>query len=209
MRNHPNLRPQVVTLLALCTILAIAAGLANGSSNGPPDGFANDPPNFMNCTTCHRDFPLNSGDGELSMDGLPAAFLPGNTYPLTVVLADEDQQRWGFELTVLDGADEAAGTFGVVDPLHTALSDNPGSDPDYLKHTADGTYNGDPGPVAWQFEWTAPDVPQVTFYLSGNAANGDFTSSGDYIYAVTFDLVRDDGTPTADTTWSAVKRLFR
>ncbi|MBD3162565.1 MAG: hypothetical protein GF346_09395 [Candidatus Eisenbacteria bacterium] len=180
-----------------------------GYSSGPPDGFANDPPTFMNCTTCHRDYELNQGAGELAVEGLPPAFAPGTVYPLEVVLEDPGQQRWGFELTVLDAADEAAGTLAVVDPVNTALSDNPDSEADYLKHTLEGTYEGDPGPVSWAFEWTAPDVPGVTFYLTGNGADGDFTSNGDYIYAVAVELMRDEGTAVQETSWGRIKRLYR
>ena len=56
-----------------------------------------------------------------------------------------------------------------------------------MKHTSTGTYNGTSnGPVTWQFDWTVPDpaVGTITFYAAGNAANGNGSTSGDYIYSV-------------------------
>jgi hypothetical protein len=184
--------------------------LAHSFSAGPPDGYANEPPGFQNCTACHGGNDLNSGDGSLTIDGLPALFVPGVTYDLSVVLEDPGQERWGFELTVLDAALQQAGTLTVTDAVRTQLSDNAGTDPDYLKHTSEGTDLGVPnGPTVWEFQWTAADVAAVTLYVTGNGADNNFGSSGDYIYAVTFELEQDTGTPVIAKSWSAIKEQYR
>jgi hypothetical protein len=39
------------------------------------------------------------------------------------------------------------------------------------------------GAAKWTFEWTAPDDGAAIFHLTGNAANGDDSPLGDFIYA--------------------------
>ena len=163
----------------------LATGPAGAWSSGPPDGYCGNPPFMVTCEACHVSSP---GDGTLSLTGLPAGgYDPGVTYSITVMLADPDQRRWGFELTALEtAAHTQAGTFIVTDPVNTQLSDNQSPNADFLKHTSAGTHNGTPdGPVAWNFDWTAPITSNlVTFYVAGNAANGNGAPSGDYIYAI-------------------------
>jgi hypothetical protein len=159
-------------------ILALVASLftslhAAAYSSGPPDGFAGDPPAQRSCTLCHGDGEI--GNGSFVLLDLPAAYVPNQTYTLRVQLQDPGQRRWGFELTAIDDTSyDQAGVLVVTDFVNTQLSENPGDQPDYLKHTLEGTHNGFPdGPVTWGFQWTAPASGGVTFYAAGNAADGD------------------------------------
>jgi hypothetical protein len=157
---------------------------AHGYSTGPPDGRCGQPPKFITCRDCHIG---PQGDGGIALHGVPAdGYEPGAVYPLTIELFDPGQGMWGFEITaMLDATLAQAGITIVTDPLRTQLSDHPDPDPDYLKHTIDGIHDGSPGPVTWDFDWEAPAVAEpVTFYLAGNAANGNGSPSGDYIYAL-------------------------
>jgi hypothetical protein len=196
---------------AAMATLAALLGMATESqafSSGPPDGFANNPPNSLNCTLCHLDYQVNSGPGSLQLLNLPPTFQPGNTYDLLVRLQNPGQRRWGFELTVLGPANEQAGQIVVTDAVATQLSDNPGTMADYIKHTTEGTYAGTlDGPVTWSFQWVAPNLPNVQFYLAGNAADESKDPGGDYIYTLQASL--DQGTVSAlPTTWGAVKALY-
>jgi hypothetical protein len=120
---------------------------------------------------------------------LPPVFTPGASYDLTVELQDPGQRRWGFELTVIDAPSHAAGTLAVVDSIRTQLSDHPGSEPDYLKQTLEGTQNGTLNGVTWSVRWIAPAEPvNATFYLAGNAANGNNQNTGDFIYSIAVPL---------------------
>jgi hypothetical protein len=168
--------------LALALLLAALPVTAFAYSDGPPDGYANNPPASENCQACHDDL---IGDGALALLDVPlAGYTPLETYTLQVELRDPGQRRWGFELAVIDDATFLqAGTLTVTDLLHTQLSDHPGADPDYLKHTSAGSYNGTlNGPVTWPFAWTAPAAGEVSFYIAGNAANGNGNPTGDCIY---------------------------
>jgi hypothetical protein len=180
-----ELRNFWMTLSMIAAGSVLATGMAGAWSSGPPDGYCGNPPFMVTCEACHISPP---GDGTLALTGIPpGGYDPGVTYSLTVMLADPDQRRWGFELTALEtAANTQAGTFIVTDAVNTQLSNHPSPDADFLKHTSTGTHNGTlNGPVTWNFDWTAPlSGNLVTFYVAGNAADGNGASSGDYIYAI-------------------------
>jgi len=207
--HHSSARCSATRLVAVLLLAGAVSNRAVAYPDGPPDGFCGNPPISQSCVLCHGDFAENSGDGLLELLGLPAAYMPGALYDVTVRLRDPGQVRWGFMMTVLDPMEQASGTLAVTDALHTQLSDNPAMSPDYVKHTLDGTYAGtSDGPVTWSFQWIAPIQGAATFYLAGNAANGANDPAGDYIYT----LVRtvDEATvATASRTWSGVKALYR
>jgi hypothetical protein len=195
----------------VAAFLFIAASGADGSAFGPASGHAGNPPGNDTCVNCHASYDLNSGDGSLDLLDVPGSFTPGATYTLTVRLADPGQSRWGFQLTVLDDEDPLAqgGALVVIDSDHTQMTEDIFGTEDYLMHTEDGTYEGAPGPATWSFDWVAPEtVPSVTFYLAGNAADGDHSPSGDYIYAV-HATVGTGPTAVTSTTWSRIKALYR
>jgi hypothetical protein len=153
-------------------------------STGPPDEKTGAPGEGL-CTECHTSFQPSSGDGSLSLSGLPAVYDSAATYSLMVTLSDPDQQRWGFELAVKDEGHQQAGTITVTDAVNTQTSVSNGIT--YLKHKSAGTFNGTPnGPVSWGFDWTAPGTSTggIWFYVAGNAANGNGFNSGDYIYNI-------------------------
>ena len=68
-----------------------------------------------NCTTgCHNSFAVNSGTGGVSITGLPASWVPGQTYPLTVTVTPATGSRaFGFQLSAVDSSNRQAGTFTV------------------------------------------------------------------------------------------------
>jgi len=184
-----TLGAQLGHALAL-SCLTTSLGLA--WSSGPPDGFAGEPPNSNSCRACHGSAV---GDGSIALDGTPVGgYNPGATYTLTVRLADPGQSRWGFELVALTNALEQAGTITVTDIVHTQLSDYQDPDPDFLKHTSEGTYPGTPGPTGWSFDWKAPASGEpVTIYVAGNAANNNGSPTGDYIYLLQVPLASTTG----------------
>jgi hypothetical protein len=195
-------------VLAGALALGTVSGNAFAFSSGPPDDFCGNPPDMNYCTLCHNSFPLNSGDGSLTLNGLPAAFEPGVSYDLSVVLGDPGQRRWGFELTVVNDLAERGGTLEVTDFTNTQLSS--GALRDFVKHTFPGTYADTPGPTTWDFRWTAPtDDAQVTFYLAGNASNNSASPSGDYIYAISVTVDRETSTPVEATSWGRIKSFYR
>ena len=176
----------------LLTCLAVGALLgwsttAGARSSGAPAGMAGDPPDFFTCTNCHSSFPLNSGNGSLFLDTSdipPEGYAPDEVYTLSVHLEDPGMSRWGFELIPLDDEDAMAGDLAPGSTDSTLIKSSGARD--YITHTSLGTWRGTPdGPVSWRFLWTAPPAGTgaVEFFFTGNAANNNGGTFGDYIYS--------------------------
>src|SRR5262249_51456277 len=60
---------------------------------------------------CHTGNPLNAAGGSLTLSGLPATWVPGQTYALSVTIARSGARLFGFQLSaVADGTNQQAGT---------------------------------------------------------------------------------------------------
>jgi len=168
-------------LVCAALILSLSAGLAQAYSSAPPNARTN-APGEGNCTGCHSSFPLNSGSGSLSVSGISGAYEAGQTYELAINLDDPAASRWGFEITIIGEDGLAIGTVGNLNG-HTQISTT--ATRVYVKQTSAGTQNGVTGGVTWPVRWTAPaeGSGDATIYMAGNAADGNFSTSGDRIYA--------------------------
>ena len=166
-------------------------------SSGASPGFAGDIPRGGDPQTCavsgcHASFDLNAGTGSVSVDA-PATVAPGETVRFTVSVDNQTSPAsggrvQGFEITVRDpDSGDYVGQFtapGSVD-AGTRFAGAGASDTLYVTHTSGGTAQ-----TSWTVEWTAPDdgPAAVRVYVAGNAANGNGSPSGDYIYATTADV---------------------
>jgi hypothetical protein len=182
-------------------------------------------PEETNCTVCHFDgaIPdfrnLNTPGGGIRLVGLPATYDPGVTYTIVVELhtdstAYSQYRKWGFQLTAVRASDgEGAGTFTINpdtlqmfpgDPV-TAFASRT-----YVEHNYPAVHWGEASPATWSFQWQAPSTPQGTirFFFAGNAANGSFDPSGDFIFTGS-DSIRDGTVPVRPTTWGALKARYR
>lgn len=176
------------TLLVSAFILGWAT-IAIAFSSGPPPSNTG-APGETNCTQCHSG-TLNASGGSVTISGLPASYTPGTRYNLTVTVSRSDRSRWGFQATALTDDGSAAGTFETVDANTQKVTGSvQGKTRNYIQHTNTGTRRGTTGSASFNFVWVAPstDVGQVTFYVIGNAANNNGSSSGDNIYTTTAKL---------------------
>ena len=153
---------------------------------GPDAGYTNAPGDFGNCTACHND-PVeepDKGPGSVRINGVPATYQPGQQYTLTVTVQQTNRVRYGFQLTVIDRTGSRAGTLASLGPeTQVNVITGPGGR-QYIEHTQLGTNPTGVGVGSWQIRWTAPstDIGTVTFYVAGNAADGNLSTFGDYIY---------------------------
>lgn len=200
-----------VPCLAAIALLSTIA-LANARSSTPPTGRTGPAAGETSCASslCHSG-PGPAGVTISLLDGATpfTQYTPGQVYRLTLGMAAPTiipaRARWGFEMTCLTTTGGTrAGDFATADALTiTQMTVTK----EYISHFAavpappDGTFRTNPGPVSWQFDWTAPALGpgavNVTFYVCGNAADNSATSAGDAIHCTTFAVTV--GLPPADT----------
>ena len=151
--------------------LLIFSGFLLANSSGPNAGYANNAPNFNNCTSCHSG-TVDSGDGEVVFSGLPTAYEPGNTYEVTVTVSGSNDRGYGFQAAAQSG-NNSVGSFSF-----NSNSSNIESNGGYVQHDS-RTTSGE-----WIFEWLAPesDVGEITFSASGLATGGASGNAGDEVY---------------------------
>jgi uncharacterized protein (TIGR03437 family) len=169
----------------------------------PPIGMTG-APGEGTCNSCHTagshqeiNTPNYNPAGGVQILGLPSAYVPGQTYTVTVRVtglaptAEQTQtaRRWGYELTLLNasGSSTNTGTITLTDEVATTLRENQvvnGQVRSYVSHTQDGTFLGVTESNSWFFNWTAPaaSTGDITFYAAGNAAEGGITPEYDYIF---------------------------
>ena len=198
MSHWPALRLSLVVCAAALLPAAVVfhPSPAAGKSSGANPGFAGDkmgPTGPQTCTLCHSTYELNQGTGSLTVD-VAGTVGPGARVPITVTLdnqtppAAEGSARQGFEATVRDPeTGELWGRLLLADGTNTKYAgDGAFADTSYVTHTLAGTAQS-----TWTFEWEpgADRSGAARVYVAANAADGNGTSSGDYIYATTVDVV--------------------
>lgn len=196
-------------------VLVTGASLALALSSGPPAAATGMPAvggkgAELSCNRagCHSGNPVNQS-GSLEILGVPAQYVPGNSYPITVRLASttttgNSGRRWGFQLTTVAlGTGLGAGTYQLPAELQTVAGANQRV---YVEHTSSALRQGTASPAEWTFTWLAPPTAQgaIGFYAAGNAANGDFTNGGDHIYTVR-DTTQVQEVPVESVSWGRLK----
>lgn len=171
--------------LAAATLLATSLRLV--ASHEYPDGA---PPGFSggfkedSCTACHFSFDLNQTPGRVVIDGVPARFTPGEKYTLTVTLTRPDMKLAGFQLAArFKDTGAQAGALAPTAADHSRVAVQLQSGVQYANQKKEGSSVSSQEAARWTMEWIAPtaNVP-VMFHVSANAADGDGTTNGDYIY---------------------------
>lgn len=156
------------------------AGLAY--RDGPPFGFSG---GFGedHCQACHNSEKLNAPPGRVSISA-PERYSAGKVYPVTVTLRRPGLKIGGFVLTSRFEKDSAqAGTLapGAGEPGRIKIGNDRGVQ--YAYHSRAGTELTGRDVVRWTLQWTAPAGNSlVLFHVAANAANGDDSNSGDFIY---------------------------
>lgn len=186
IRRLPKLAALVLIGLAIAVGTAVAPDAGMAASKGPFGGFTG-APGEDTCRHCHDSFPLNVPGGLLTVTGFPEVYVPGETYAVTVTLASDSGEVWGFEATVLSDRRKRAGRLIAVDRDTTKVV--PGvflTTREYIVQKKAGSYDGQRGSATWTFNWKAPkkDKGPLTMYVAGNVGNDNEMKTGDFIYAV-------------------------
>ena len=174
---------KTIFLLSIFIFLGAVILLANSAGPLPRHtaGFRE-----QSCLHCHTSFKLNEGrviGGVFEIRGAPVTYEKGQSYPITVIIGQPGQSRWGFELSVRHVG--SARQAGQLVPINATTQVKEEAGIQYLEHTSAGTREGtSDGPVEFHFNWVAPDSAggPVFFNAAGNAADASGTPAGDYIY---------------------------
>ncbi len=142
--------------------------------------------------TCHTGSPLNDGTGTIviTCPEMPTwEYMPGDTYTIFVTIARVGNSLFGFDVEALTAGTppQNAGTFLITNSAESQIKNFVvgAVTRKNVVHTLNGGIGTDT--KTWSFDWICPstNVGDVTFYVTGNAANGNNQSSGDHIYRTT------------------------
>jgi hypothetical protein len=133
-----------------------------------------------NAAGCHVGNPLNAAGGSLTVNGLPAEYVPDQSYPVTVVVQRTAAVKYGFQISAVDANGNQAGSFTAGSNRVSVIT---GSGIQYAQHNALATTLA-PFTGTFALTWRAPAtaVGTVRFNVAGNAANGNQQNTGDFIY---------------------------
>ncbi len=150
--------------------ILMTGGSPGGKTGSPGDGGST-------CNDCHGGSPQIQS-GWISSNIPAGGYVEGTSYLITLTATQSGINKFGFECTAEDDFGEKVGTFGLLMPSETQLSNGGFS----VSHTASGTFGA--GSRTWQFSWVAPPsgTGNVTFFAAFNAANGNGGTSGDVIH---------------------------
>ena len=148
-------------------------GIENVEFSSNPPLSKTGAPGESNCTDCHSGTTQSAaGTITYNFSGANDEYLPGQSYTIDLSIASGAKN--GFQMTILDANNDAAGTFtaGTNTSTASAMSRN------YIRHSASS------GITSWSFTWNAPatDMGDLTVYYAFNETNNSGTNSGDQIY---------------------------
>jgi hypothetical protein len=140
------------------------------------------------CHLCHLDNPVNAPGGAVALSGIPPAFVPGQTYPITVTISRQGLRRGGFEIAARFAGGKQkgrqAGSWRLLDARAQLIPGAVDKALTFVQHNQTGSRTATPGENTWTMEWTAPpaETGAVQFNVAANASNNDDSPLGDYIY---------------------------
>jgi hypothetical protein len=177
--------PAALVAVVLAAVAVTAAFALPRYPDSPPIGHTGgfgEP----TCTVCHFEGDPNDPAGKLELTGVPAEYTPGATYTLTITLTRPGLAAGGFQLAARYATGAAAGKpAGVLTPgdSRVRVTKNETTGVGYAHHVAAGIVPERPGSIQWQVQWQAPEEPgTVVFHVAANAADGDQSPFGDWIY---------------------------
>ncbi len=176
----------ICIFLLTVSIFSLSFNTFNSECDSPliGAGHAGDP-GSETCTACHGGIE-NSGIADLtfSLGGGISGYKPDSIYQIIISISQADLDKFGFEITALDGDDEDAGTFTLTDEDRTRSITGFGRN--YITSTPCGADAVSVGYNEWSVDWKAPakDIGEVTFYVAALAANHSHNILGDSTYTL-------------------------
>jgi hypothetical protein len=167
-----------VALTAAGSMRVHARAYPYGAPPGTTGGYGE-----PNCQMCHFGGGLNDPAGALMIEGLPEQYTPGQAYRLIVRLRRPQMAAAGFQLSIRTAAGAQAGTLATDSAARVQVQTSHSIQ--YAGHTESGSRVPTPGAAEWPLLWTAPAAASgpLTLSAAANAADGDNSPLGDWVYA--------------------------
>jgi hypothetical protein len=190
-------------VLAATMRLVASHQYAEGAPPGFSGGFKED-----SCHACHFHEQPNSGGGRVTIEGMPASFEAGQRYTLAVTLTRAGMKRAGFQLAArFKDSGAQAGTLapGPGEGERVAVENQGGVQ--YAGQRKAGSSLSAADAAHWTIEWIAPDHGgPVIVHVSANAANGNESADGDFVYTATSESAPASGrAASASLGWPTLR----
>ena len=140
------------------------------------------------CHSCHFDYDLNWEEGNLSVYGIPDVIEENRVYEFEIIIQREDLMKAGFQLSARYADGSQAGTFQLDKNDRVMFTQQVLDSLQYLQHSKQGILPLEDGENRWDVVWKSPElIPDtIHFHIAANAANGDQSEFGDWIYKQSF-----------------------
>lgn len=182
--------------LVLLPIITLFLGFLSGLDESPPEANAVAYPEHLTgaftggfgeqtCRSCHFDYDLNPEEGSLSVSGIPSDLSGGEVLEIEIAVQREELGRAGFQLSARYADGSQAGKFAIDDDSSLMLSNTVPDSLQYIQHSNKGSEPRAENKTSWTVTWKAPKslTGPVIFNIAANAANGDQSEFGDFIFA--------------------------
>jgi hypothetical protein len=131
-------------------------------------------PSEATCGNCHSG---GAGTTQVALSASPVfvanQFVPGQTYTITVNVTNNSFTKFGFGCEILTPANANAGS------MTTALTGVKFLNSGARKNAVQTTPQTGTGSASFSFVWVAPATGTANIYATGNAVNGNGSTSGD------------------------------
>lgn len=143
------------------------------------------------CRSCHFDYDLNPDGGTFSVSGIPDQISEGEAVEIQITVEREELGAAGFQLSARYEDGRQAGRFDIEKNDRVMFSKAVPGSLQYVQHTNEGTNPSEEQKSSWTVKWEPPESAEgpIIFNIAANAANGDQSEFGDFIYAEEIEAV--------------------
>lgn len=137
------------------------------------------------CRSCHFDYDLNPEGGSLNVTGIPKKISGRERLNIEVTVEREALGASGFQLSARYPDGSQAGSFDIAGKDRIMFSTSVPDSLEYVQHSEAGTEPTEENSSSWILIWKVPESVSgpIIFNIIANAANGDQSEFGDFIYA--------------------------
>ena len=183
-------------LLALATTTILFTLSLSARKAGSPGGATGSPLDGASCgnSSCHNTATqLDENKVSITSNIPSSGYIAGNTYDITVNATDASSNRYGFELSALNGSNTSKlGLFTAGNTETKVLTSGVGNGNATHTNTGiDGT-----GGKSWTVQWQAPNTGagDVHFWAAALIGNGNGNAAGDQVYRDSLTVIENNST---------------